>query len=78
MKEPKPLPRYVNEELDWAYSNYPELEKKYPNMWVAFYEKKILSAGKSLRSVLEEAREKVGLEDIPHLFIEKGMHIYET
>lgn len=78
MKNPKPAPKYIEEELDWAYSIYPELEKKYPDMWIAVFGKKVLSYGKSLKKVLEKARAKTGLRDIPHLFVEKGIHIYEN
>ena len=75
---PKPFPKDHNKEYDWVYSIYHKLAKKYPNMLIAFAKKKILARGKSLYKVMEKAHKLINWEEIPHLFIEKGIHIYEN
>ncbi len=75
---PKPFPKDHNKEYDWVYSIYHKLAKKYPNMWIAFANKKILARGKSLSKVMEKAHELINWDEITHLFIENGIHINEN
>jgi hypothetical protein len=75
----QPFPKKLNKEYKWLSGTYPDLSKKYPNMWIAFFNEKIISSGKSLVKVLKEAHKKLPTEpEIPHTFIEKGIHIYEN
>ena len=76
MKKPKPVPRSWKAEYDWAFARYSELVRRYPNQWVAFAERRVLAHGKALRPVLEQARRKAPGQEIPHLFVERGIHIY--
>lgn len=78
VESPKPFPKEHNKEYDWVYSVYHKLAKKYPNMWIAFANKKILARGKSLSKVMKKAHKLIDWEEIPHLFIERGIHIYEN
>lgn len=72
----KPVSKQYNQDTNWAFLHYAELSKKYPNMWVACAQKRIVAVGKSITNVLELARQKVKSKQIPVIFIEKGIHIY--
>ena len=76
MEPPKPVPRFWKAEYDWAFAHYPELAKRYPNQWVAFAQRRVLAHGKALMPVLQRARRKLPGREIPHLFVERGIHIY--
>jgi len=75
-EEPKPVPRHWKGAYDWAFAHYPELAKRYPNQWVAFASDRVLAHGKSLMTVLSQARRKSRWQEIPHLFVEAGIHVY--
>lgn len=76
MRKPRPLSKKYFEDFDWAYEHYTELAKKYPNKWVAVGNKKILSVSRSSTKALELAHKRVKAEQVPVVFIEKGIHIY--
>ncbi len=77
MKKRTLFPKPVQKEYDWAFDHYTELAKRYPDQWVAFSNHRILAAGPRLNLVLEKARrQQVDLPQIPHLFVETGLHIY--
>lgn len=76
LKEPKPGAKHWNDEIDWAFAHYHELVKLYPNEWVAVGHKRVLAHGKALMPVLMQARRQIHWRDIPHLFVEKGIHVY--
>ena len=76
MNPPKPVSKQYNQDMNWAFSHYTNLAKKYPNMWVACAKKRIIATGKSVTKVLKLAHRKVKSEQIPVVFIEKGIHIY--
>ena len=80
IEEPKPVPRYVMEEETWAYSEgvYPKLARKYPNRWVAVAHHKIIASGTNLMRVFAAAQRKTGWEQIPLVFVERGIHVYLT
>ena len=73
---PQPVPRGWEGEYDWAFAHYPELAKRYPNEWIAFAHRRVLAHGKALITVLNRARRKVREREIPHLFVERGIHVY--
>ncbi len=76
LEKPRPLPKGFEKEEAWAFQHWGELVKKYPDQWIAYWKGKVLAHGKDLSQVLEKSHQQVNLEDIPHLFIEKGIHIY--
>lgn len=75
---PKPVPHYLKEECDWAYSEavYPKLARKYPNRWIALAHHRVVASGKNLMKVLSNARQHVDWEEIPLVFVERGIHVY--
>ncbi len=75
-EQPQPLPRWWHAEYDWAFANYRALVKRYPNEWIAFAHRQVLAHGKALVPVLDRARRKIHQRDVPHLFVERGIHVY--
>jgi len=69
---PKPLQR----EYDWAFAHYAQLARRYPNQWVAFANRRVVVAGPHLMRVLARAHEQLDWPEIPHLFVEAGIHVY--
>ena len=76
VERPKPLPKWWKAEYDWAFANYSALAKRYANQWIAFAKGQVLAHGNALMPVLDRARRKIHQRDIPHLFVERGIHIY--
>jgi len=50
----------VVKDLEWLNAHYSELQKAYPNMYVAVKDGKVVAYGKDFGKVYDEAREKVG------------------
>ncbi|MCP8309010.1 MAG: hypothetical protein H3Z54_10015 [archaeon] len=48
------------EDFEWINEHYAELQKKYPNMYVAVKDGIVLSADKEFDKVYDEAMRKVG------------------
>ena len=61
---------------DWAYSHYPELQKRYLEKWVAIVNKKVVSAGKSPKEVIRDAKRKTGSKRFPVIYVESGANFY--
>jgi hypothetical protein len=63
-------------ELEWISQHQKEIEK-YSGMWIAVWEDKIISVGKTANEVLKVAKEK-GVKE-PHLTIiprkDEGMYV---
>ncbi len=70
------MPKRFWEDDKWAEEHYSELMKKYAGEWVAVFNKKVISYGKNLAKVKEEAMLKAGKQKISTLFIESGDHVY--
>lgn len=47
-------------DFQWINRNYPTLQAKYPNMYVAVKNGKVISANKEFGKAYEEAMKKVG------------------
>ena len=79
MKHPKPLPQYFQDERDWAYSErvYPKLARKYPNRWIALAHHRVIASGHDVMKVLSQAHQKIDWPEIPLVFVEHGIHVYE-
>lgn len=67
-----------NDERDWAYSKtvYPRLARKYPNRWVALAHHRVIASGTNVARVLARAHQQVDWEEIPLVFVERGIHVY--
>jgi hypothetical protein len=59
MKRPKPVPKRYTEDFDWAWDHYSEWMKKYPDMWVAVADRKVIAASKDLGEVKKTAHSKI-------------------
>ena len=70
------FPEPLQGEYDWAFAHYGDLAKRYPNQWIAFADHHVLAAGHCLNDVLAKAHEDVDWPHIPHLFVERGVHLY--
>ena len=70
------FPPRIQKDYDWAFDQYPRLAKRYPNQWIAFANRRVLAAGPSLMRVLTKAHQKLDWPEIPHLFVESGIHVY--
>ncbi len=70
------IPKEFWDDMKWGREHKSEFIEKYPNQWVAIHKKKIISAGKNLSNVEEEARWKTHRKQIPTLFIDTGENIY--
>lgn len=64
------------EDIEWAEEFYPELQKKYHDEWIAIFNKEVISSGKNLGTVEDEARKKVGKTEFYTIFIESGAAFY--
>jgi len=47
-------------DFEWLNTHYSELQKAYPNIYVAVKDAKVVAYGKDFGKVHDEAREKVG------------------
>ena len=58
-------------DMQWGEDNYIELAKKYPDLWVAIVNKKVVAFGGSLRDIELEAERKTNKkkERIPTIFV---------
>ena len=70
--------RRWQDERDWAYSEtvYPKLARRYPNRWIAIAHHRVVAAGTNVVQVLVQARRKVPWQEIPLVFVERGIHVY--
>ena len=59
------------EDMQWGEDNYIELVKKYPDLWVAIVNKKVVASGQSLRNIELEAERETNKkkELIPTIFV---------
>ena len=64
------------EDFDWVKENYGKLQELYKNMWVAIFDKKIISHGKSLKEVESKVEKFLGKKDVFIIYIESGAAIY--
>lgn len=65
------------EDQEWGLRHYQELVERYPNLWVAIVDRRVVSSGPDPNAVEEEAARKTGRpkEAIPLLFVEAGNQI---
>ncbi len=70
------IPKEFWDDMKWGREHRSELLDEYVNQWIAIVDKKVISAGKDLAKVKEEAKWKTHKKQIPTLFIDSGEHIY--
>lgn len=68
-------PRYFRD-MDWAYANHADLERAYPNQWVAIVDEQVVAAGTDLGEVETQAAQVANRFDIATLFVERGIHVW--
>ncbi len=73
-----PTPKEFWEDEDWAFDNYNELVKLYPNQWVSIVDKHVVAAGENRGEVIELAKRKAERKDFPTIFVEKGIRVYKN
>lgn len=76
MEKNETMPKEFWDDMDWGRNHFSELMKDYPDMWIAIVNKKVVSAGKDLGKVIEEAKWKTKRKHIPVKFIDCGAHLY--
>jgi hypothetical protein len=47
-------------DFEWIDEHYIELQRRYPNMYIAVSNRKVLAAGKEFVKVYDEAVQKIG------------------
>lgn len=72
---PRPPQRYW-EDSDWGIKNIQMLTEKYPDEWVAIFEKKVMAHHTELGQVLAGV-ESYGLDSPVIKFIERGIRVYK-
>lgn len=65
-------------DLIWGRNHHSELLEEYRDEWVAIYKERIVTAGKDLAKVVEEAKNKTGKKQIPVYYVDSGSSIYES
>lgn len=78
MQKIKLEPKEFFDDMAWAEKEYIKLQRKYPDMWVAVLNRKVISTGKNLKNVELEAEKKTKKDrsQIPVIFVECGSHVY--
>ena len=74
--EPRIPPKEYWEDKEWVNENYTELVQKYPDQWIAVYDKEVIVANKYLGEVKKVARSKNFPRQCLYVFIEGTMRIY--
>jgi len=71
-------PKEFWDDTKWGEEHYPELQKRYPDKWVAIVNKTVAGVGKNISAAERMAHEKTKREirNIPVMFVESGTHIY--
>jgi len=69
------MPDEFWEDKDWAFDNYSEWMKKYPDQWIAVVDKKVVAAGKDVQEIKKIAREKTGTKHFPVIYVEGRVRI---
>ena len=70
------IPKRFWEDRKWASERMSELVAKYPDKWIAVFNKKVIAANRELGKAEDEAREKTHEKYIPLIFVGSGAHVY--
>ncbi len=75
-KIPEEIPKRFWEDAKWGRKHATQIWEKYPEMWIAIVNKKVVSYGKNLEEVRNTAREKTGVKHAVIQFVDGGSCIY--
>jgi len=75
MNEFKQIPKEFWDDQKWGFKHHTKLLEEHRDEWIAIVDKKVVSAGKDLTKVEEEAKEKTGRHPAV-MFVESGSHLY--
>jgi len=75
---PSPISSEFWEDEDWAYDNYIELVKMYPDQWVAVVDKKVIASGNNIAKIVEITEQETGRKEFPVIFLEKTVRVYKN
>ena len=78
MEAIKPIPKQYHEDAEWAYANIEEITKQYPDLYVGIFNKEVIAAAKTIAEVQEIALKKVNQKEIPIIFAEETIHVYQN
>ena len=76
MNQPRPLSEEYAASMRWAKEHYTELQKRYPDMWVALQREKVAFASANLSEVQDFLAHLNNKEDTPVLLIESEARVY--
>lgn len=74
--KPKLAPREYWEDKEWVNENYTELAQKYPDQWIAVYDKEVISANKNLGEVEKVIQSKKLKRQCAYIYVEGTMRAY--
>ena len=74
--EPEPLPKEFWEDEEWVNENYTELVQKYPDQWIAVYDKEVIVANKYLGEVEKVVQSKNFPRQCVYSYVEGTMRVY--
>ena len=78
MQTLKPISKGYDKNIKWACEHYIELQKKYPERWVAFHKGKAISNSKSLSQLKKLIDSLPNRNNIPLMFVEGRAHVYKN
>jgi hypothetical protein len=70
------IPKRFWEDAKWGRKHASYLLEKYPEMWVAIVNKKVVAAGKNIEKVRNTAQEETGVKHVLVRFVDGGSCIY--
>ena len=74
--KPKIPPKEYWKDKEWVNENYTELVKKYPDQWIAVYDKEVIVANKYLGEVEKVVQTKSFPRQCLYVFVEGTIHFY--
>ena len=74
--KPKIPPKEFWEDARWVDENYSELAQKYPDQWIAVYDREVIVANKYLGEVKKVARSKKFPRQCVYSYVEGAMRVY--
>ncbi|HID26360.1 MAG: DUF5678 domain-containing protein [Methanosarcinales archaeon] len=72
----KKIPKRFWEDVEWVRKYCSELTAKYPDQWVAIFNKQVIAADEDLGKVEDIAKAKIHEEPIHVIFLDSGLYVY--
>ncbi|MBI3920068.1 MAG: hypothetical protein HY318_01525 [Armatimonadetes bacterium] len=76
MMTPRKIPEYYWDASDWVGQHSIDLQREFPDHWIAVFDGQVVAAGKDLGEVRDEAEQETGVEDFYVEFIEGKPRFY--